>query len=155
MFHEEEYINYMKRTIIILLFMMAQATIAQKKPEGSTIVVQLNGIKQPSGQMLLSLFNSEEGFPTQPEKAFRWAKAKVTSSSLIISLDGLPLGTYAIAVVQDENENDIMDRNWMGLPCEPFGISNNVTGEFGPPSYDDAKFTVTRKRDTIKIEMIP
>ncbi len=148
----------MKKYFIIAIlfsFNIGQTSFAQKKPEGNTITVQLNGIKQPSGQVLLSLFKSEEGFPTHPEKAFKWSKAKVTSSSLIISLDGLPPGNYAIAVVHDENSNDVMDRNWIGLPAEPYGISNNATGTFGPPKYDDAKFTVTGKRDTIKIEMQP
>lgn len=143
------------RSMIILLFFALQITFAQKKQTGSTIIVQLNGIKEPTGQVLLSLFNKEEGFPTQPEKAFRWSKAKVTASSLIISLDGLPLGTYAIAVVHDENSNEVMDRNWFGLPEEPYGISNNVTRTFTPPKFEEAKFTVTGKRDTVKIEMVP
>lgn len=146
-----------KYFLIAILFSLhiCQISYTQKKATGSAIVVQLNGIKEQSGQVLLSLFNSDEGFPTRPEKAFKWSRAKVTSSSLIISLDGLPPGNYAIAVVHDENSNEVMDRNWIGMPAEPYGISNNATGTFGPPKYDDAKFTVTGKRDTIKIEMQP
>ncbi|MFA6456219.1 MAG: DUF2141 domain-containing protein [Bacteroidota bacterium] len=146
----------MKRILFISVMFAFQILVAQQRQQpGSTIVVQLNGIKEQSGQVLLSLFRSEKGFPTHPEKAFRWSKVKVTASSLIISLDGLPLGTYAIAVVHDENENDVMDRNIFGLPDEPYGISNNATSSFGPPKFDEAKFTVTGKRDTVKIEMQP
>lgn len=141
--------------ILLLMVFVLNISFAQKKESGSTIVVQLNGIKAPAGQVLLSLFNKEEGFPTQPEKAFRWSRAKVTATSLIISMDGLPPGKYAIAVVQDENMNDVMDRNWFGLPAEPYGISNNATGTFNAPTFDEAKFTVSGKRDTVKIEMQP
>lgn len=137
---------------IILLF--AVQVLAAQQKSGSSIVVQLNGIKEPTGQVLLSLFNSADGFPTRPEKAFRWKTAKVTSSSLIISLDGLPLGPYAIAVVHDENSNNVMDTDWFGLPDEDYGISNNVNS-VTPPTFDEARFTVTGKRDTIKIEMHP
>lgn len=144
----------LKYLILLMVFALQFAT-AQKKQPGSTIVVQLNGIKENAGQVLLSLFNKEEGFPTQPEKAFRWSKAKVTSTSLIISLDGLPPGKYAIAVVQDENMNEVMDRDWLGLPSEPYGISNNVSNTFTPPTFEEAKFTVSGKRDTIRIEMQP
>lgn len=144
----------MKYVLVLLLFVF-EFSFAQKKQTGSTIIVQLNGIKEQSGQVLLSLFNKEDGFPTQPEKAFRWSRAKVTSTSLIISLDGLPPGKYAIAVVQDENMNNVMDRNWMGFPSEPYGISNNAGGTFNPPTFDDAKFTVVGKRDTVRIEMQP
>ncbi len=145
----------MKKFLLVALLFSLQIVSAQKNKPGGSIIVQLNGIKEQSGQVLLSLFKSEEGFPTQPEKAFRWSRAKVTSSSLIISLDGLPLGTYAIAVVHDENLNDVMDRNWLGMPDEPYGISNNAAGSFSPPKFEEAKFTVTGKRDTIKIEMQP
>ncbi len=146
----------MKLKYMILLMVFAlQFSTAQKKQPGSSIIVQLNGIKENAGQVLLSLFNKDEGFPTQPEKAFRWSKAKVTSTSLIISLDGLPPGKYAIAVVQDENMNEVMDRDWLGLPAEPYGISNNVSNTFTPPSFEEAKFTVSGKRDTIRIEMQP
>lgn len=145
----------MKKFFLLAVLITFQYGVAQKKQTGSSIIVQLNGIQEPTGQVLLSLFKTEEGFPTQPEKAFRWKKAKVTASSLIISLDGLPIGTYAIAVVHDENMNEIMDRDWLGLPDEPYGISNNATGTITPPSFDEAKFTFTGKRDTIKIEMHP
>jgi uncharacterized protein (DUF2141 family) len=145
----------MKKYLLVLMLCVIQGAASQKKESGSTIVVQLNGIKEPAGQVLLSLFNKEEGFPTQPEKAFRWSRVKVTSTSLIISLDGLPLGKYAIAVVQDENMNEVMDRNWLGLPSEPYGISNNAAGTFNAPTFDEAKFTVSGKRDTVKIEMQP
>lgn len=147
----------MKIFILIALLFSFQMLAAQhkQKPSGSTIVVQLNGIKEPTGQVLLSLFRSEEGFPTHPEKAFRWKTARVTSSSLIISLDGLPPGAYAIAVVHDENSNAVMDMDWLGMPDEPYGISNNAAGTFAPPTFGEAKFTVTGKRDTIKIEMQP
>jgi uncharacterized protein (DUF2141 family) len=145
----------MKIILLVVLLIAIQIAGAQKKQPGSTIVVQLNGIKEPTGQVLLSLFKSGEGFPTHPEKAFMWKRAKVTSSSLIISLDGLPLGTYAIAVVHDENSNEVMDRDWLGMPDEQYGLSNNVTGTFTPPTFDEAKFTVTGKRDTVKIDMQP
>ena len=144
-----------KKYLLVIVLFIIQFLFAQKDSSASSIVVKLNGIKQPAGQVLLSLFNNSEGFPTQPEKAFKWAKAKVTSSSLIISLDGLPYGNYAIAVVQDENENEVLDTNVLGLPIEPYGISNNATGTLGPPTFDNAKFTVTGKRDTVNIEMHP
>ncbi len=141
--------------IIFLLAVLSGTAAAQTSAGGSAIVVQLNGFKQPVGQVLLSLFKDGHGFPTQPEKAFRWAKAKVTSSSLIISLEGLPPGKYAIAAVHDENENEVMDTDWFGLPAEEYGISNNAVSTFVPPTFEEAQFMFTGKRDTVKIEMHP
>src|SRR3989338_6542951 len=131
-----------------LLFIVVQVVVCQSVPSKSenTIVVRINGIKTQNGQMLLSLFKSPEGFPTQPEKAFKWGRAKVTASSIIISLNGLPPGTYAIAAVHDENSNEEMDRDWLGLPDEDYGVSNNVSNTLRPPKFEEAKFHFTGKR---------
>ena len=145
-----------------LLFIVAQVvacSFALCQPVASksenTIVVRINGIKTQNGQVLLSLFKSPEGFPIHPEKAFKWGRAKVTASSIIISFNGLPPGTYAIAAVHDENSNEVMDTDWLGLPDEDYGVSNNVSSTLSPPKFEEAKFNFTGKRDTVMIEMKP
>ena len=52
----------------------------------------------------------------------------------------LPPGTYALALIHDENGNGKVDTNWIGMPKEGVGASNNATGTLGPPSWRDAKF---------------
>jgi uncharacterized protein (DUF2141 family) len=61
-----------------------------------------------------------------------------TSVSLVI--DDLPEGEYAIALYQDRNEDKRLNRNFLGIPTEPFGVSNNIKPMFAPPSYDDCRF---------------
>ena len=55
----------------------------------------------------------------------------------------LPNGTYAIGIFVDVNYNNEMDRNFFGVPKEQYGFSNDAKGSFGPPSFNDASFTVT------------
>ena len=141
----------------MLLFIVVHVAVSQplKPSTEKTVVVRINGIKTQNGQVLLSLFKSPEGFPTHPEKAFRWGRAKVISSSLIISFNGLPYGNYAIAVVHDENSNEVMDTDWLGLPAESYGISNNVNSTLLPPTFEEAKFNFSGSPDTVQIEMKP
>ena len=140
-----------------VLFIVVHVVVCQPvKPSAeNTIVVRINGIKTPNGQVLLSLFKSPEGFPIHPEKAFKWGKAKVSASSIIISFNGLPPGDYAIAAVHDENSNEVMDTDWLGMPAESYGVSNNVSSTLSPPRFEEAKFNFSGSRDTIQIEMKP
>jgi uncharacterized protein (DUF2141 family) len=48
----------------------------------------------------------------------------------------LPPGRYAIAVFQDVNVNDRLDKNFFGVPKEPYGFSQNIFGTFGPPDFE-------------------
>ncbi|MDP4535120.1 DUF2141 domain-containing protein [Alkalimonas collagenimarina] len=51
-------------------------------------------------------------------------------------------GTYAVSVFYDVNDNGKLDTNLFGIPKEPTGVSNNVTGRNGPPKFEDASFEV-------------
>jgi len=62
-----------------------------------------------------------------------------------IRFDGLPSGSYAIAVVHDENGNNRLDTSF-GMPREGFGFSRNPVIRFGPPKFADAQFAVAGGR---------
>ena len=47
-------------------------------------------------------------------------------NSAICQFNDIPPGTYAIAVFHDENANGKLDKNFLGIPCEGYGASNNV-----------------------------
>jgi uncharacterized protein (DUF2141 family) len=64
----------------------------------------------------------------------------------------IPKGEYAVSFVHDENDNKKMDTNFIGIPKEDFGCSNNATGVMGPPKYEDAKFQLTKNK-TINIKI--
>ena len=54
----------------------------------------------------------------------------------------LPEGIYAIALFVDANKNLKIDKNFLGIPKEQFGFSNNVMGRLSAPSFEQAKFKV-------------
>ena len=57
-----------------------------------------------------------------------------------MSFPGIAPGTYAVSVYHDENSNDKLDTNFLGIPREGVGASNNAHGHMGPPKFDSAKF---------------
>lgn len=58
-----------------------------------------------------------------------------------IELTGLAPGTYAVALLHDENSNSKMD-TMLGMPREGFGFSRNPAIRLGPPKFVDASFKV-------------
>jgi uncharacterized protein (DUF2141 family) len=72
-------------------------------------------------------------------KAFRRAETKPRGGRATCTFPGLPAGTYAIGLLHDENDNGKMDTNFVGLPKEGYGASNDAKATFGPPKFKDAK----------------
>jgi uncharacterized protein (DUF2141 family) len=59
----------------------------------------------------------------------------------------VPAGTYAVSSFHDENGNNKLDRNSLGVPSEGYGFSNDAQGTAGPPTFSQAQFTVDGKTD--------
>jgi uncharacterized protein (DUF2141 family) len=66
----------------------------------------------------------------------------VDSQTVTWRINDVPYGDYGVAVFHDENSNGKMDKNVLGIPLESYGFSNNVRITFGPPKWEEAKFTV-------------
>jgi uncharacterized protein (DUF2141 family) len=69
--------------------------------------------------------------------------------SVVITIDGIPPGIYAAQAYQDENDNGRLDRNWLGLPTEGIGFSNDAQFYFGPPAFADSAFKLTARGGAI------
>ena len=108
-----------------------------------SLSLRLSGFHSAEGQVLVALFRGEHGFPGKPGQAVQTAVTKISNGRARLELEGLAPGEYAVSVVHDENSNDILDTNWVGMPKEGIGTSNNAKGRMGPPKYRDAKFTIT------------
>ena len=66
-------------------------------------------------------------------------RVKPGGSTEVVYPIQLPPGEWAIAVTQDLNENDLVDRNLIGIPTEPFALSNVGHPRFKVPTFDDCK----------------
>ena len=58
----------------------------------------------------------------------------------------LEAGTYSIGFFIDKNDNEKLDTNFLGVPKEQFGFSNDAMGRFGPPSFEAASFTLQEEK---------
>ncbi len=138
-----------KSALSFFLLLLVQALAAQQTV---TLKVVTDSIQTLKGNILVAVYNNEEGYKSS--KAFQSKKAKVTGSKITTTFR-LPANTnYAIALFQDINKNNSLDtRGSMKIPTEPFGFSNNKKGTFGPPGFDKIMFTITTDT-TIAIHLI-
>ena len=110
--------------------------------------VTITRLHNNNGEVLVSLFKNEIGFPDNAAKAYGKEKGFIVEKTSTIIFKNVPPGTYAIAILHDENKNQKMDKTIFGLPIEGFGFSNNATAPFGPPSYKKASFKHTASGPT-------
>jgi uncharacterized protein (DUF2141 family) len=105
-----------------------------------TLLVEMGSFRNNEGVVAVALYNSEEGFPGSEENVVQTATARIIEGKAMVKFQNLPFGEYAISAFHDENSNNELDTNWLGIPKEGVGASNNAKGRMGPPRYKDAKF---------------
>jgi uncharacterized protein (DUF2141 family) len=119
------------------------------------IHVQILNIRNSTGTVDCALFDAPEGFPIEVlRSATNVMVIKVRQTQARCDFEDIPPGTYALAVIHDENSNGKLDTNWLGIPTEGYGFSNDVKGTLGAPSFAAASFTYDgRSRDmTIRLQ---
>ena len=124
----------------VLIFAMLPApAFAQSGCPG--IHVKILNIKNSTGTVACALFESPDGFPAEYLRyATNVMVIKIRKSQARCDFEDIPPGTYAMAVIHDENMNGKLDANWLGIPTEGYGFSNDAKGAVGAPSFSAASF---------------
>jgi len=128
----------------------AEAVLSEAQ---ATLVVEITNLRSDDGQVLLTLYASEDGWVKKPAKAKVRRIVPIHEGKARERIEALSPGGYAVAVVHDENASGAMDRNWIGIPKEGYGFSNDAIGSMGPPSFKAARFDVKGPETTIRLRM--
>lgn len=139
----------MKTMMLIAVAVVVSFTTSYGQT-GSQILVKVENVKSAEGLLLIGLFDSEENFLNQPYKSMKVSAVKGTVN---VQFDDVAEGTYTVSIIHDINNNGSLDKNFMGIPNEPYGISKDGKSMFGPPSYDDAKFELANQSLALTISL--
>lgn len=134
-----------------MLFTYLLIIATQVNPTG-TISLDFSGIETYKGYIQINVFNSVKGFPTTKELAIRSYQFKVEEGNTTFQIPDLKYGEYAISCYHDKNINGKLDTNFLGIPKEKVGTSNNTSNSY-IPNYKDAKFILNKSIQKLSIQL--
>jgi len=106
-----------------------------------SVVIEVGGIRCCDGVLRLAVYHDKAYWMSNTDMV-RGRLGFIQDDTQTFEIHGLPAGQYAVAVFQDLDSDNKLDR-FLGLfPREPYGFSNNV-GQYGPASFADAAFDLT------------
>jgi len=115
--------------------------------------VRVTDVKRTGGELVIAVFDREDGFPADVTKAVRTGKTALDQPEH--TFGDLPDGEYVIVVFHDLNRNGKADRTALGFPKEPIGLSNHpaIGLKAGRPDFKKGKVKV-RGTGEISINLI-
>ena len=138
------------RALILLFAGLLFAAPAGGQGGSGDLTVVVTGLGSDAGSVRVALLDSEAAFENDAPP-HRSGSAKPSAGRATVVFEGVAHGTYAVKLFHDENDNEKLDTNFVGIPKEPIGFSNNAMGRFGPPSFDAVTFAFDAPAATIEI----
>ena len=139
----------MKNKFLLTIFILCAIQTSKAQEQTFNLTVNISGLNSSDGNLLVGIYNKKESFL---KKLIKSTIIKIENKKALVLFRNLPKGIYAVSFVHDENDNKKMDTNFIGIPKEDYGCSNNAIGFMGPPKYKDAKFVLEEDK-TIEINL--
>ncbi|GMN10286.1 hypothetical protein MTsPCn9_12990 [Croceitalea sp. MTPC9] len=126
------------RGFLFLLFLLPVVVFSQNQ-----ITLDVHDVPSSKGKISVAVYNTKEGF-LKFDKVYKCDSIVAQKGITHIAIEDLPEGEYALAIFHDENGNNKLDTNWLGIPKEKVAFSNAKMRTFGPPAFKDCAFKLDK-----------
>lgn len=139
----------MKTLLIVPSF--AALTFFAAAIHAGELTVIITDIRESQGSLMVAVVNSDAGWNNQ-EKPVAAQKVAAAKGEMTFRFADLPAGQYAVQVMHDQNDNNKLDANFLGIPAEGYGFSNNPN-VMRRAHFDEARFEVGDENKAITIRL--
>ncbi|HIC82288.1 MAG TPA: DUF2141 domain-containing protein [Kiloniellaceae bacterium] len=122
--------------------------------EGAQIEVKVENVRSSKGLITAVLYGDDpEGFLKRGQRLDR-IRVEAKEGETLLCLKAPAEGRYTVALYHDENGNKEFDRNFLGIPSEGYGFSNNPGFRFGKPEQEETLFSVNGSTTKVNISVL-
>ena len=118
------------------------------------LVVHVHGVSHRSGTMNVGLYRDDGTWLTGDNIAFtRVVPIPEHGGVVSVTFDDIPVGEYAVSLYHDVDSNSALEQGALGIPSEPWGMSNDAIGVHAPATFQQAAFLLRAPETTIDIRL--
>ena len=141
--------------MLFRLAVVATLLIACRSVTAAELRVVVNGVRSGDGRIMVDVYSSEAKYKANAGKGGGDFRIDVPArpGSVTAVIANVRAGGFGATAIHDENANGVLDTNFLGIPREGVGASNDAKGSFGPPSFSDMRFSVGDGATTITINL--
>ena len=117
------------------------------------LIITFTNIRSDIGNIRVGLYDAPDQWTDHAKYHYVWSKEDLKDGKLTVDIKDLPRTTYAIAVLDDEDENEDMTYR-LGLPMEGWGMSNNPSFvRLKAPGFEEVSFELDSPAIRFEIQM--
>ena len=132
----------MNKFFLVLILFLNTQLISQNNPELFELKLNISNIES-SGNLMIAVWSNSDSWDNNMTNSsgqrvgFDYGfKEKVQKGNFSTTIN-LPKGVYLISILLDKNLNNILDKNFIGIPVEQYGFSSKEKIRFRKPKFDE------------------
>ena len=132
----------MDKFFLVLILFLNTELISQNNPESFELKLNISNIES-SGNLMIAVWSNSDSWDNNMTNSsgqrvgFDYGfKEKVQKGNFSTTIN-LPKGVYLISILLDKNLNNILDKNFIGIPVEQYGFSSKEKIRFRKPKFDE------------------
>jgi uncharacterized protein (DUF2141 family) len=122
--------------------------------KGVPIRLTVEKVRSSKGTIKAELYGSKAKKTLAKSQKLDRIRVKARQGETHLCLNAPVQGNYSVVIYHDENNNKKFDRNFIGIPKEGFGFSNNPTIRLGLPEQDEILFKVEDGKTNLLISVV-
>ena len=123
-------------TRVALPLLLLAIPLHAAPPTGAPIEIEVGNILSAKGNIRVDVCTQKQFLDDCQFSATMPARL----GSVTLTVPNVPPGRYAVQAFHDRNGNGKVDRNFLGIPTESVGFSNDAPMHMSPPKFDVAGF---------------
>ena len=134
-----------------LIFLFIALFNTSNGVENVDLKITFTNVKKQKSTIEIGIYNDEKSF-LEKGKEYKVDSKKVTDDTVEFIFKDLKKGDYAVSIFHDVNSDKECNLNFLGIPKEPYGFSNNFKPKFSKPTFNDCKIELNSDKSiTIKL----
>jgi uncharacterized protein (DUF2141 family) len=118
-----------------------------------TLIVSVDGFPDDRGEAGIAVWNGARGFPEDIEHAIATTYVPIERGAAGARFGPFPPGVYAVTVFHDRDGDETFDKNFLGMPREAWGVSNNARPRLRAPTFEEARLELEAGEHDVRIHV--
>ena len=147
---------FMLKYSLLILWLSASSffspEIIPKNIATPILHVVVSGINDKAGSVRVAIYDRAENF--LQIKKYTYNKSLPAGNNTSLQFDfSIPNGDYAVTSYHDLNDDHHLDQNYLGVPTEPYALSNNVNVKWRRPTFYETKIAFNLPEQTVYLQL--
>lgn len=134
------------------LLFVAISSLSFSNPLGrGEIIVEFTNINPNQGMVEVSVYDKSDAFLVK-NKFIHKKRAQIIDGKAQLVFENVPYGKIAVGSYHDIDADEIYDKNFIGLPVEPYAFSKKPTCNWRKPRFEEVSIDFRENGQVLQME---